>query len=93
MVEFINTVPGLDTFNPEKATLRQFFKTGAWQKELLILSPVSLVLAKLYALRAFDQADRQDELHLKVSLVTARHFLIQLLQEANVNRRSGMWSG
>ncbi len=86
LVEFINTVPGLDTFNPEKASVRQLFNAGARQKALLVLSPVSLVLAKLYALRAFDQTDRQDELHLRVSLVTANRFIIQLLQEGEIKQ-------
>jgi hypothetical protein len=86
IVEFINTVPGLDAFNPEKASVRQLFSTGTQQNKLLVLSPVSLVLAKLYALRAFDQTERQDELHLKVSLVTANHFIGQLLREAKIKQ-------
>jgi hypothetical protein len=90
LVEFINTVPGLDTFNPEKASVRQLFTTGTRPKNLLVLSPVSLVLAKLYALRAFDQAERQDELHLKVSLVTANRFIVQLLQETKI--KQALWN-
>jgi hypothetical protein len=86
LVEFINAVPGLDTFDPEKASVRQRFSTGKHAKWLQVLSPVSLVLAKLYALRAFDQTDRQDKLHLKVSLVTANRFLIQLLQEGKTKQ-------
>src|ERR1017187_1830087 len=86
MVEFINTVPGLDAFSPEKVSVRQLFSAGTRQKKLLVLSPVSLVLAKLYALRAFDQTERQDELHLKVSLVTANRFIGQLLREANIKQ-------
>ena len=86
LVEFVNTVPGLDAFNPEKVSVRQWFSTGAQPKKLLVLSPVSLVLAKLYALRAFDQTDRQDEMHLKVSLVTANRFIDQLLREAKIKQ-------
>lgn len=86
MVEFINTVPGLDAFNPEKVSVRQLFSAGLQQKKLLVLSPVSLVLAKLYALRAFDQTERQDELHLNVSLVTANRFIGQLLREAKIKQ-------
>jgi hypothetical protein len=86
LVEFINTVPGLDVFNPEKASVRQLFSTGKQQKKLLVLSPVSLVLAKLHALRAFDQTERQDEQHLRVSLATANHFISQLLREAKIKQ-------
>ena len=86
LVEFISAVPGLDTFDPEKASVRQRFSAGKEPKWLQVLSPVSLVLAKLYALRAFDQTDRQDESHLKVSLVTASCFLRQLLQEGKTKQ-------
>jgi hypothetical protein len=86
LVDFVNSVPGLDTFDAEKASVRQLFSTGTQQKKLLVLSPVSLVLAKLYALRAFDQTGRQDELHLRVSLVTANRFIAQLLREAKIKQ-------
>ncbi len=86
LVEFINTVPGLDSIVEEKASIPQLFSTGDTQKSLLVLSPVSLVLAKLYALRAFDQDGRQDELHLKTSLVTANHFIKQLLHETKIKQ-------
>ena len=90
LVEFVSTVPGLDTFNPEKASVQQSFRSGGRHKKLLVLSPVSLVLAKLHALRAFEQAGRQDELHLKTSLVTANSFIIQLLREAEI--RQVLWN-
>jgi hypothetical protein len=86
VVDFINTVPGLDSFNAEKASVRQLFENGTHRKEFLVLSPISLVLAKLYALKAFDQAERQDELHLKVSLKTANRFIGQLLREGEVKQ-------
>jgi hypothetical protein len=90
IVEFINTVPGLDVINPEKASVGQVFSTGTAPKKLLVLSPVSLVLAKLHALRAYDQTERQDELHLKVSLVTSRSFISQLLKEEKT--RQVLWN-
>jgi hypothetical protein len=86
LVEFINTVPGLDVFNPEKASVRQLFSSGIRNKQMLVLSPVSLVLAKLHALRAYDQSDRQDELHLRLSLTTANGFIDQLLREAKIKQ-------
>jgi hypothetical protein len=86
IVEFINSIPGLDVINPEKASAGQVFSSGASRKNLLVLSPVSLVLAKLHALKAYDQNDRQDELHLKVCLLTSHSFLVQLLREAKVKQ-------
>ncbi len=50
----------------------------------------SLVLAKLHAVRAFDQEGRQDELHLKTSLVTANGFMTQLLGDGQV--RQVLWN-
>jgi hypothetical protein len=84
VVDFINTVPGLDSFDAEKVSVRQWFGALSGSKEILVLSPVSLVLAKIYALKAFDQSGRQDERHLKVSLITAKGFIEQLLREGKV---------
>lgn len=86
LVEFIHTVPGIDTVNPEKACVLQTFSTGATEKKVLVLSPVSLILAKLHGLRAFNQEGRQDELHLRTCLVTANHFLIQLIRENQIKQ-------
>jgi len=86
LVEFIHTVPGIDVITPEKASVLQTFLMGATHKKLLVLSPVSLVLAKLHALRAFNQEERQDKLHLKTSLVTACHFIAQLLRDTQVKQ-------
>ena len=74
----------------EKASIPQLFSTGDTQKNLLVLSPVSLVLAKLYALRTFDQDGRQDVLHLKTCLVTADQFIKQLLQETKT--KQALWN-
>lgn len=86
LVEFIHTVPGIDVISSEKASVLQTFSSGAAQKKLLVLSPVSLVLAKLHALRAFNQEGRQDELHLKTSLVTANGFITQLLRDTQIKQ-------
>jgi hypothetical protein len=86
VVDFISTVPGLDSFNVEKVSVRQLFGIGSQQKDLLVLSPVSLVLAKIYALKAFDQTDRQDEVHLKVCLITSNYFIDQLLREGKTRQ-------
>ena len=90
IVEFINTVPGLDVINPEKASVGQVFSSGTAPKNLLVLSPVSLVLAKLHALRAYEQSDGQDGLHLKVCLLTSRSFIVQLLSESRI--RQVLWN-
>lgn len=90
IVDFINSVPGLDVIDPEKASVGQIFRTEDASKKFLVLSPVSLVLSKLHALRAYDQADRQDELHLKVSLLTSMPFIAQLLDQSNI--REALWN-
>jgi hypothetical protein len=79
VVEFVHAVPGLDTNNPDNACVEQQYRNKSITKSLLILSPVSLVLAKLHALRHFDQKARQDELHLKVSLEASKRFITELL--------------
>lgn len=80
LAEIIHTVPGLDTNEPEQASVLEQFEG----RKLYVLSPVSLVLAKLHALRHFDQADRQDEEHLRVCLESCRHYLGELLAGSHV---------
>jgi hypothetical protein len=46
------------------------------------MSPVSLVLAKLHALRHFSQSDRQDFVHLLVSLQAANEFIKDTLKQS-----------
>lgn len=86
LVEFIHTVPGIDVITPEKASVLQTFSMDETRKPLLVLSPVSLVLAKLHALRAFVQEQRQDLLHLQTSLLTAHHFIVQLLRDTQIKQ-------
>jgi len=54
------------------------------------LSPVSLVLSKLHALRHFDQEQRQDELHLRVCLKACLEFIAQLVRQQAV--RAALWN-
>jgi hypothetical protein len=79
VAEFLHSIPGLDTPYPEKASVTQTYREQAVEKEFPVLSPVSLVLTKLHALRRFDQKDRKDELHLKVCLKSSRLFIAELL--------------
>lgn len=90
LAEFLHTVPGLDTNDPNKASIGQEYDCGAVHKLIQVLSPVSLVLAKLHALRHFDQTHRQDELHLKVSLQTSQRFIAHLLRQRAI--REALWN-
>jgi hypothetical protein len=62
LAEFLHTIPGLDTNDPDQASVEQEYKSGPVHKLIQVLTPVSLVLCKLHALRHFNQANRQDEL-------------------------------
>jgi len=74
-IEFLHTVPGLDTTNRETVTMEQTLDDARIQ----ILDPISLALTKLHALRNFDQTDRLDALHLKVCIASAHEFLKECL--------------
>jgi len=80
LVEMLHTVPGLDTNEPKQAAVKEHIEGAA----LYILSPVSLVLAKLHALRNFDQQQRKDKLHLLASIECAAHFISELLARKHV---------
>lgn len=90
VVDFINTVPGLDVIYPERASVNQSYTAGSVTRNVLVLSPVSLVLAKLHALKAFDQANRQDEWHLRLSLATAARFVEDLLRQKEI--KLALWN-
>jgi hypothetical protein len=90
LVEFLHTVPGLDTNDPDRASVEQDYAVPSGRRILQFLSPVSLVLVKLHALRHFDQNDRQDELHLRVSLETSKAFIEQLLRQQAI--RELLWN-
>lgn len=88
-VEMLHAVPGLDSANPSAVAVPAEVADGPKKRKLLVLSPVSLVLAKLHALRHFPQDDRQDLLHLRISLQTSKCFITEtLLQDA----RLALWN-
>jgi len=89
VVEFLHSVPGLDTTDPAKACVEQEFSVRGVNRIILVLTPVSLVLAKYHALRHFDQKDRQGELHLKVCLSASREFISEMLEAREIRRALG----
>ena len=91
LIEFIHTVPGLDTNNPDKACVEQEIKCEPGTiRRIPILTPVSLVLTKLHALRHFDQKDRQDEFHLRVCLESSKSFITELVENNQI--RLALWN-
>jgi len=81
LAEFLHSIPGLDTPYPDKASVEQTYREQSTEKVIQVLTPVSLVLTKLHALRRFDQKERNDALHLEVSLKASRKFIAELLGE------------
>jgi hypothetical protein len=90
LADFLHTVPGLDIIDPEKASVDQEFFWAGNTKVISVLSPVSLVMAKLHAMRHFDQKERQDEMHLAVSLRASCAFLSELLETREI--RHMLWN-
>jgi hypothetical protein len=78
-LELLHRVPGLDTDEPDSVAVPvAMTKSG---KEALVLTPVSLVLTKLYNLRHFSQEDRHDLLHLQISLEASRAFISEVVSK------------
>lgn len=75
-IECLSTVPGLE---PDPEAISEQLTLGT-SKHLRILHPVALVMAKLHALRFFDQTERQDESHLRVAWIAARSWLSNLME-------------
>jgi hypothetical protein len=90
LAEFLHTVPGLDTADPEAASVPQIYEANSVRKTILILTPVSLILAKVHAVRHFDQQHRNDEQHLRVCITASQHFIRQLLRQNAV--RHILWN-
>jgi hypothetical protein len=88
-LEILHAVPGLDSNNPMTAAVPEKIKTTDREQTLLVLSPVSLVLVKLHALRHFPQEDRQDLAHLRVSLAASRAFITEALKQS---ARLALWN-
>ena len=80
LVEFLHTVPGLDTNNPENASVDQEMQVRGQPRRIRVLTPVSLIIAKIHNLRHFDQTGRADEFHLKTCLAGLRPFFDELMQ-------------
>jgi len=80
LAEFLHSIPGLDTNDPEAASLEQEFQLSGGARTILVLTPVSLVFTKIHGLRHFDQADRDDAVHLKICLASLRPFFAELMQ-------------
>jgi hypothetical protein len=87
-LEILHTVPGLDNNNPDSVSVPEEVKAKPGGK-LLVLSPVSLAIAKLHALRHFPQQDRQDLIHLRVCLKTSQCFIREVLAQ---DARLALWN-
>lgn len=86
-LEVLHAVPGLDSNNPLTVSVSETLGTG--KGKLLVMSPVSLVLTKLHAVRHFSQEDRQDLMHLQVCLQTSKAFIAEVLAQ---DVRLALWN-
>ena len=73
-VELLHHVPGLDDENITRVAI----PVNTHGIQILILTPVSLLLTKLYAVRHFDQKDRDDLEHLKIAIAASKVFLAEV---------------
>jgi len=90
LAEFLHTIPGLDTADPESASVPQTYDANGVRKTILVLTPISMVLAKVHCLRHFNQEHRNDEQHLRVCITTSQYFIRQLLRQGAV--RHVLWN-
>jgi hypothetical protein len=90
LAEFLHTIPGLDTHDPERSCFGQSYASGSVVKAIQVLTPISLVYAKLHCLRNFSQDGRDDDMHLRVCLAAARCFLNQIISEGKI--RMALWN-
>ena len=81
LVEILHNVPGLETDASEISVELQPYE------DLRILHPIALCIAKLHAVRHFDQTGRTDADHLRIALEASRHWLEELLP---VDSRPGL---
>ena len=84
-LEMVHAVPGIDSNDPFAVAMEESLD----DRKLLVMSPVSLVLAKLHALRHFNQTDRRDLFHLQVSLRTSELFIAESLAK---DLRFALWN-
>lgn len=75
-VEFLHTVPGLDVTVPEVIFSDDRTDVGT---PIRVLEPVSLMMTKLFAVRNFDQTDRNDIGHLRAMVPVCNAHLAGLL--------------
>lgn len=67
-IEWLSSVPGIET-DPEAISVVLSLSSNI---QFRILHPMALIMAKLHAVRFFDQQDRQDEAHLRIVWTAAR---------------------
>ncbi len=79
-VECLSNVPGLET-EPDEISVQVPINGGI----IRILHPTALCLAKLHALRVFNQEGRKDAAHLRVSLQAGERWLAEVVR-ANPHR-------
>jgi len=66
-IEWLSSIPGIET-DPEAISLEVSVSS---ETRIRVLHPMALVMAKLHALRYFDQEGRQDEAHLRIAWAAA----------------------
>jgi hypothetical protein len=86
LAEFLHTVPGLDVVDPDRAAVEQDYRAKTVHRTIQVLTPVSLIFVKLHCLRHFSQEKREDELHLRICLRTARCFLAETLTQGEIRQ-------
>ena len=74
-IEWLSIVPGVEA-DPEAISEIVLIKNF---RRLRILHPIALAMAKLHALRYFDQTERNDARHLAISLDASARWLAGLL--------------
>lgn len=74
-IECLSSVPGIET-DPDAISERITLGTHA---PIRVLHPVALVMAKLHAIRHFDQTERNDEAHLRTAWLAAQRWLSDLV--------------
>jgi hypothetical protein len=76
MIEWLSSVPGIETDPEATSVLVEYRK----HRLCRILHPLSLVMAKLHAVRFFDPEGRQDEAHLRTMMEAARLWLAEVAE-------------
>jgi hypothetical protein len=77
-IELLREVAGLDEKDVTQVAIE--FPVDEHGTKIPTLTPVSLVLTKLYALRHFNQTERNDLKHLEIAIKASREFLAEAAQ-------------